>query len=88
MGVEGCRGPLHDSSELPMSSLQGWQSRCVALKKMLEGSSDDASLRSPSREPGFLLFQCLPDVVCSLTGEDVIVFTSKVTSFPEPPHSS
>ena len=91
--MQGAPAALHDSSELGVRAClshelpPGLAVEVCCFKKMLEGSSD-ACLRSPSREPGFLFFQYLPDVVRSLTGEDVIVFTSKVTSFPEPPHSA
>lgn len=90
-GAEGCRSPLL-SCVTPLSlgkgpvpgTVSGLGVQCVALK----GCWSKACLRSPSREPGCLFFQCLPDVVRSLTGEGVITFTSKVTSFPESPDSA
>lgn len=62
-------------------------SQVCCFTQMLEVASN-ACLRSPSKEPGFLFCQSLPDVFRSLTGGDTIVFTSKATSFPDCPDSA
>lgn len=84
-GWEGAGLPLglgRGSGHSPGPPVQLW-----CLRKELEGRSY-ACLRSPSREPGFLFFQCLPDVLLSLAGGEAIMFTSKVTSFLEPPDAA
>lgn len=74
------RGLFH--GQAPGLPVQMW-----CFRKVLAGSSQ-ACLRWPSRELGFLFFQCLPDVLLSLTGGEAIMFTSKVTSFLEPPDAA
>lgn len=47
------------------------------FRKTIKGSSN-TDLRGLRREPGFLWFQCLPDVLGWLAGGKVVMFISKI----------
>lgn len=70
-----------------VNSLQGQQSRWVALRRWVKIPVTLAWDHQAENQASFF-FQCFPDGVPFLTGEDGIVFTSKVASFLELPHSA
>lgn len=84
---------LHDSSELGARAClscelpPGPAVRCVALRRCVKIPVTLAWDHQAENQVS-CFFQCFPDGVPFLTGEDGIVFTSKVASFPELPHSA
>lgn len=87
LGVREVQGSLWAQGEAVPRAVSRPPVQMWCFRKVLEGLSH-ACLRSRSREPGFLFFQCLPDVLLSLAGGEAIMFTSKVTSFLEPPDAA